>query len=172
MQKEFHLRQLVTSTSQITPSWTPSSCTQEESDYSQCAPTRWTYSASWIQCEESFTWRLGCVSLPQTPWNHRRLGVSTTATSSAADRNIPQCRRSVEWLYCWAMGMWRSGLPWDEPTKQSLLPVSDTRRVQIYPVWGQEAGHENVLWQGAEGRKHCSAFPKLHKWGWSPEAHD
>jgi hypothetical protein len=32
------------------------------------------------------TWH---ISLPQTPWQHRRLGIATAATSSAADGNIP-----------------------------------------------------------------------------------
>jgi len=37
----------------------------------------------------------------------------------------------------------RSRLPWDKPTKQSLLPVCDTWRVEIYPVWDQEEAHED-----------------------------
>jgi hypothetical protein len=39
MPKDYHLRQLVNQTYQITPSWTPSSCMPEESDYSLHAPT-------------------------------------------------------------------------------------------------------------------------------------
>ena len=43
--------------------------------------------------------------------------------------------------------------------KQSFLPMCDVWSIQIYPVWDQEEGHEDILWQRAEGRKHCSVFP-------------
>ena len=131
---------------------------------------RWTRSASWIQCKQRFSWRLGRVSLPRTRWKHLRLRVASTATTSAADGNIPCRRPSVEWLHCLAMGMRRSWLLWNEPTKQSLLPVRDVWRVQIYPVWAQDAGQEDVPWQHAQDRRHRAALPKLQRWGWHPEA--
>jgi len=136
----------------------------------QRAPTRWTCSASCIQLLQRFSPSVGRISLPWTPWKHRRLGVSTTATSSAPHVNIPLGRCSAEWLHCWAMGMWCSGLPWDKPTKQSLIPVCPAWSVQIYPVWDQEEAHEDVLWQCAERRIDHSAFPKLQNRGWRPEA--
>jgi len=170
MTEEVHLRQLATSTYQITPSWTPSSCKPEESHYLQRAPTRWTHSALWIQRYQRFSWRLRRASLLPTRWKHCRFSVSTTATS-AADGNIPRCRHSMDWLRCWAMWTQWSGLLWDTPTNQHLLPIWDAWTVQIYPVWDQEEGHEDVLWQHAEGRKHRSAFPKSQTQGQWPEAH-
>jgi len=170
MLQEVHLRKLATETHQITPSWKPLSCGPKESDYCQRAPTCWTRSASWIQGYQRFSWRLGRVSLPWPGWKHRKLGVSTTATSSTADWNIPRRRRSADHSHCWAMGTQCSGLPWDKPTKQPLLPVCDVWRVQIYPVWDQQEGHEHILWQRAEGGKHCSAFPNHQIRGWRPKA--
>jgi len=99
-----------------------------------------------------------------------RVIVSTTATSSAMDENICWHWSSTEWLHCWAMGMRHAGFPWDERTKQSILPVRDACRVQIYLLWNPEAGHEDVQWQRTEGRKHHSALPMLQEWEWRPEA--
>jgi len=81
------------------------------------------------------------------------------ANTTAKDSHTPRPRRSAQRLHCWAMGTQHSGLPSDEPTKQSLLPVSDMWRVGIYPVWDEEDVHEDVLWQRAERRKHSAAFP-------------
>jgi len=53
---------------------------------------------------------------------------------SAVDGNIPWRRCSAERLHCLAMGTQHSGLPGDEPTITSLLPVCDAWRVEIYPV--------------------------------------
>jgi len=111
------------------------------------------------------------VSLPRTGWNHFRVGVSTPGAFSADDGNTPRCRQYAELSHPSAMETQSSGLPWDESTKQSLLPICNPWRVEIYPVWDQEAGHEDVLWHCAEGRKHLSALRKLQKRGWHPEAH-
>jgi len=46
MPTEVHLKQLVTQSYQSSPSWTPSGCTPDESDYSQHAPMHLTCSAS------------------------------------------------------------------------------------------------------------------------------
>jgi len=80
MPKEVYLRQLATQTYQSTPSWTPSSCTPEESDYSQHALSRCTRSAWWIQGQQRFSWRLERFTLPRTHWKHHRLVFSTAAT--------------------------------------------------------------------------------------------
>jgi len=80
--------------------------------------------------------------------------------------------RNAEWLHCLAIGTRHSGLPWEEPTKQSIVPICDVWRVQIYPVCNQEEGHEDVLWPHAEGRNHRFVFRKIEKWGWHPEARD
>jgi len=76
-------------------------------------------------------------------------------------RHIPWQRHSGNSLHYSAMETRHSWLPWDEPTKQRLLPVCDLWRVQIYPVWNQEERHEDVLWRCAKERKHFSAFPNL-----------
>jgi len=170
MPMEVHLRQLATWTYQITPCWTPSSCMQEESDHSQRPPTQLTRTVMWIHRYQWLSRRLGRILLSRIWWTHCRLGVSTTATSSVTDGNIPWRQHSAEWLHCWAMGMWRLGLPWEKPTEQSLLPVHNTWSVQIYPVWHQEEGSVDVIWQRAEGRKHLSEFPKHPKQGWRPGA--
>jgi len=62
-----------------------------------------------------------------------------------------------------------SGLSWDKPAKQFLLPISDTWRVQIYPVQ-DHAGHEDIVWQHGKGKTHHSAFPKFLTQGWHPVA--
>jgi len=170
MLKEVHLRQLATYTYQITTSWIPSSCAPERSDHSLRARMRWTSSASWIWRYQRISRRLGCILQPWTHCKHRLLGVSTTATFSAAEGNKAQHHSSAKRLYCWAMGTQLSGLPWDEPTKQSLLAVCDASRVHILPVWNYEEGHEDTLWQREEGRKYRSAFAKLYKRAWRPEA--
>jgi len=113
---------------------------------------------------------LDAFPLPRTHWKYHRLGVPTTPTSSATDGNLPLCRRSAEQLHCWAMGTGHSGLPWDEPTEQSVLPVCVAWSIQIHPVWDQEEWYEDILWQRAEGRKHHSAFPRIEKQVSCPEA--
>ena len=55
-------------------------------------------------------------------------------------------RLSAERWHSCDMETPRSWLPWDKPTSQSLLPVRDACRVQIYAVWDQEEGHEEALW--------------------------
>jgi len=169
MLKEICPRQLATEPYQIGPSWTPSSCAPEESDYSQRTMTRWTLSASQIQRKQWFSWTLGRDSLPPTPWKHRRLGVWTTATYSAADWNWPRHRCCAEQFHFWAMRSRCSGLPLCEPTQQSLLPICNMQRVHSYPVWDPEEGHEDILCECAEGSKHRSAFPKVQKREWHPD---
>jgi len=137
----------------------------------QRAPTPWTRSVSWTQCQQWFSQRLGLVSLRRTPWNHHRLGVPFNTTSTVGDENTPRCRCYTERLHCWALGTQRSWLSWYKPRKQSLLPVCDVWRVQIYPLSDHEQRNADVLGERTEGTKHSSAFPKLQKPGWHPEAH-
>ena len=166
--KAVHLRQLATWTYQITPSWTPSSRTPEECDCSQCGPTPWTCSVSSTQLSLRFCPRFGRDSLPQIQWSRRSLWVSTTATSSSVDGNIPRRQCTNARLHSWAMGTRHSGLPLDELTKQWLLPICHAWRVQTWPVSDQAEGHEDGIWQRAEGRNHRSVLPKLQQRWCSP----
>jgi len=68
------------------------------------------------------------------------------------------------------MGTRLPGVPSDESTEESLLPVCDRWRVPIYLVCDPHEWYEEILWQRAEGRKHCSTFSNLQKWGYRPEA--
>jgi len=118
-------------------------------------------STSWIQRQQRFSWNLERISPHRTGWKHSRFGVSTVITSSVAEWNIPWHQRSADWYYCWAMGTRRTGLRWDELTKQSRLPVCNMWRVQIYTGWDREQSHEDILWQCADGRQQRSGFPML-----------
>jgi len=55
-------------------------------------------------------------------WRHHRLGVSTTATFSAAGGNIPWGWHSAVRFHCWTMGMRHSGLRWDKRTNNAHYP--------------------------------------------------
>jgi hypothetical protein len=66
------------------------------------------------------------TNIQSKTWMLRRLGLSTTATSSAADGNICWLKHSAEKIHCQVMGMQHSMLAWEESTNQSPLPICDT----------------------------------------------